>query len=60
MHNQRSQQTNLELGCGVEHDVLGLVLNVLSPTGQPRDRVVIANVLPLVAGRRSNDHTPVS
>ena len=42
----------LDPGAGVQHDVLDGPLDVLRPGHQPRDLVVMANLLPLGPGGR--------
>lgn len=41
-----------DLGARVQHDVLHLVLHVLRPRCQPRDGVVVTNLLPAMTLRR--------
>lgn len=41
--------SHLQLGAGVQYDVLGGVLDVLCPRSQPCDSVVCAHLFPLVA-----------
>lgn len=44
----QGHNSNLQLGAGIQHDILPGVLDVLHPRGQPGDRVVKAHLLPPV------------
>jgi len=45
---EQQQHSNLQLGAGVQHDVLQSVLDVFCPRGQPGNCVVKTHLLPLV------------
>lgn len=40
--------SDLEFRAGIQHDVLGVVLDILHPRRQPGDGVVMLHSLPLV------------